>query len=345
MDQEIYAAAKPHLLGLLEVIREPSSVTSEFVSEACSALGQWFEARGHLRCAVDFALAAYFAVPRSAGHAARVGRLLRMLAEYPRSISWYDYAIYVARQSRDWLAYTEALAGLGNLHFQIGNLPRARHFHRRCLRTASRSHLPEMVGGAYHNLFVLEMDAGNIELAETFAQKAFATYGPSSPYLVRLARDLSRRWTVLGHFERSLPLACETLHHFSAPVDLALVWADIARAAGGAGRRAEFEDAWAEAWVLVKRGVAVSVAADVLIDLARGAGSLAELPRAAHAASRALAIASERKEGRTILEAEALIESFHLPKQNGLPLTTTAPEPELGGDILRALRELRAVAA
>jgi hypothetical protein len=88
------------------------------------------------------------------------------------------------------------------------------------------------------------------------------------------------------------------------------------------------------------------VTADVLIDLARGAASLAQVRRAAHAAGKALEVARQRKEGRTVLEAESLLDSLHLqtpePHPTGLP--TTEQLPELAGGILRALRELRAAA-
>ena len=346
LDQAALAEAKPHLAALLEVVRCPEAAEASRIADACSALAGWFEGRGRLRCAVDFAVCAYLASPRQAGLAVRVARLTRVLAEYPRSTSWFDYSIYLARKAHDWQAYAEALAGLGNLYFQLGNFPRARHYHRRCLRAATRNHLREMAGAAYHNLFVLEMDAGNVELAESLAARAFASYGPTSPSVARLARDLSRRWTVLGHFERSLPLALETLNHFSTPADRALVWADVARAAGGAGQIAIFEDAWAESWTLVRRGVTDPVTADVLIDLARGAASLAQVRRAAHAAGKALEVARQRKEGRTVLEAESLLDSLHLqtpePHPTGLP--TTEQLPELAGGILRALRELRAAA-
>ena len=308
LDPGTYGSVKPHLAVLRGLVRSPATaVNPESICTACSSIASWFEERGQLRCAVDYAIAAYLAVPQRAPLAVRTARLLRMLAEYPRSTSWFDYAIYLARKSHDWQTYSEALAGLGNLYFQVGNFPRARHYHRRCLRLANREHLAEMRGAAFHNLFVLEMDAGDVELAEQLASKALAAYPPTSERKARLARDLSRRWTVLGHFERALPLALETLEHFSAPIDRALVLADVARSAGGCGELAHFEDAWAEAWTLVRRRVVDPVSAAVLIDLARGAAALGDTRRAKHAAAKAQEIAHNRNESRTAAEAEALL--------------------------------------
>jgi tetratricopeptide (TPR) repeat protein len=345
LDAEAYAVAKPQLYALLDLIRFPAESDPDTVSDACSSLTNWFEARGRLRCAVEFAIAAYLATPQQARLAARVGRVLRLLAEYPRSTNWFDFSLYLARKASDWQAYTEALAGLGNLYFQVGNFPRARIYHRRCLRAASRNRIREMAGAAYHNLFVLEMEAGNVAVAEGFAAKAFFTYGPKSACLVRLARDLSHRWTILGYFARALPLMLESVNHFTRPVDHAQVWAGVGRAAGGAGDFAAFEDAWAETWSLVRQGLTEPFTADVLLDLAHGAASLRETRRAEHAARRALEVARQRKEGHSILAAEALLDSLHVPTRDAeSPISSPEELPELARGILRALQELRAAA-
>jgi hypothetical protein len=54
-----------------------------------------------------------------------------------------------------------------------------------------------MVGAAYHNLFTVEMESGRVELAQELAARAFEAYShnPTSPCLLRLARDLAHRWT------------------------------------------------------------------------------------------------------------------------------------------------------
>jgi tetratricopeptide (TPR) repeat protein len=345
----IYGEVKSTLKALLAVVRNPADADPVAIADHCSSVAVWFESRGNLRCAVDFAVAAFFADSARAALAVRVARLTRMLAEYPRSTSWFDYSLYLARRLEDWQAYSEALLGLANLWFQVGNFPRARYYNRRCLRLVRRTpRLRHMGGAAYHNLFVLEMEAGNVELAETLAQKAFEFYGGESPCLVRLARDLSHRWTVLGYFARALPLALEALNHFSRPVDRAQVWAGVGRAAGGAGEFSIFEDAWIETWALVRQGLAHPFAADVLMDLAHGAASLRDLQRASHAATTALGIARERKEGHTILAAEALLDSLR-PVRNdaAAPAISSAATPTASGveaGLLRALQAHRTAA-
>src|SRR4028119_1850625 len=100
LDADAYGAAKPQLYALLDVIRSPVEANPVAVSDACTNLTNWFEARGRLRCAVEFAIAAYLATPQQAKLAVRVGRVLRLLAEYPRSTSWFDFSIYLARKAR-----------------------------------------------------------------------------------------------------------------------------------------------------------------------------------------------------------------------------------------------------
>jgi tetratricopeptide (TPR) repeat protein len=345
LDAAVFGGIKPRLSGFVDLLRRPKQAEPERVAELCTAVAGWFEERGSLRCAVDFAVAAYLAHPQRAGLAVRVARLTRLLAEYPRSTSWFDHALYLARHSGDWQAYSEALAGLGNLHYQLGNLPRARLYHRRCLRVATRKHLREMIGSAYHNLFNVEMRSGRVELGQTFAEKAVEAYTPGSHRLVRLGRDLLHEWMLLGYFGQALSLALEMVHHFDTPVDRVQMWAGVGRASGGSGVRAVFEDAWIETLSLVRNGVADPAAADALIDLAHGAASLGDTQRAEHAARTALDIAARRREGHTMLVAEALLDSLRASAM--VPARQPADAPDLQGEdlaIIRALREMRAAA-
>lgn len=348
LDPALFGEVRSHLAALVALLRKPEEFDGPRVAELCMAVAGWFEAKSRLRCAVDYAVAAYLASPIDAKLAVRVARLTRVLAEYPRSKSWFDYSLYLARRSNDWQAYSEALAGLGNLYFQVGNFPRARHYHERCRRVASRNRLHDMVGAAYHNLFTVEMESGKVELAQELAARAFEAYShnPTSPCLLRLARDLAHRWTVLGFFDRALPLALEMLNHFERPVDRVQVWAGVGRAAGGAGDGRVFEDAWLETWNLVKKGLAEPFAADVLIDLAHGAASLGDTRRAEYAALAALEIATERKEGHTVLVAEALLDSLRRKPVSEPPNTppSASDQGRLEVGLLMALQNMRAAA-
>ena len=346
LDPQTYEPAKPHLFLLIALTESPTSIQAEAVRSACAELAIWFENRGLLRCAVEFAKVASFAAPEEAPLVVRIARLLRILGEFPRSISWFDYGYYIARRTEDWRTAAKALTGLGILFYQRGNYPRARQYQGRCINLARKRGLPDMAGEAFHNLFVLEMDAGNAELADTCAAKALACYPSESGCLIRLARDLAHRWTLTGNFAASLPVQLETLQHVTRPIDRVQVWAGAGRAAAGAGEWATFEEAWLETWHLVQAGVADPVASIALLDLAQGAVLLGDPHRARYAARKALAFAQLREEGHTIFEAEALLTT--LQKPGPVPPPQTEPmafTPTLANEVIHRLKACRAVAA
>jgi tetratricopeptide (TPR) repeat protein len=337
-----YAPIKPALM-LLSLLRHQRDSDAPAVGDGCDNIARWAHELGRLGTAVEFGQVASLADRRNAIYAVRTARWLRMRAEYARAWSWFDYGVVVARRENDWQAYCEAYAGIGNLHVQVGNYPRARIAHRRVLRAARRNHLPDMVASAYHNLFVVEMEVGNTERAEFYAQWALRSYPLSSPSLPRLARDLAWRWMVRGYFERALPLAQEALAHFTAPADRTLLWSDIARAAAGAGRLEVFEDAWAQSRVLFSQYPMDPWAADILVNLAHAAATLGERSRAAWAAAKAIEIARLRKESTLVLAAEAILDSIeHSP---AAPILVSAPKQEPDSLVDRFVTRLRAARA
>ncbi|MDB4950440.1 MAG: Tetratricopeptide repeat-containing protein [Gemmatimonadetes bacterium] len=340
LDPQTYDAAKPHLSVLIALTERPTSIQADAVRDACAELAIWFENRGLLRCAVEFAKVASFAAPEEAPLVVRIARLLRMLGEFSRSISWFDYGYYIARRNEDWRTAAKALTGLGILFYQRGNYPRSRLYQRRCLNLARKRALPDMAGEAFHNLFVLEMDAGNVELADSHATRALALYPSDSACLILLARDLAQRWTLAGHFKASLPVQLETLQHVTRAIDRVQAWAGAGRAAAGAGERGTFEEAWLEAWHLIQAGLADPVASIALLDLAQGAVLIGDRHRAAYAARKALDFAQQRGEGHTIFEAEALLTAIQNPEP--IPTRPTAPAvftpPTLVYDVIDRLK-------
>ncbi|HEX6749216.1 MAG TPA: hypothetical protein VF092_18105 [Longimicrobium sp.] len=201
-----------------------------------------------------------------------------------------------------------------------------------------------MVASAYHNLFVVEMEVGDVERAEVYAQRALQAYPLSSASLPRLARDLAWRWMLRGFFDRALPLAQEALTHFTVPADRALLWSDVARAAAGAGVVEIFEDAWAQTRVLFSEYPMDPWPADILVNLAHAAASAGERSRAEWAATKAVEIARTRKESTLLLAAEAILDSLaHSPTA---PLTKperTDTDPLVDRFVAR-LRAARAAA-
>jgi tetratricopeptide (TPR) repeat protein len=308
LDASRYGAIKPALLTLAE-LAAPTQPDRSTVAGECDMIAGWSEMQNRLGTAVEYAQVASIALPERAMYAVRAGRVLRMRAEYERAVTWFDHGIVIARRTGDWESYAQAYSGLGCLYMQRGNYKRARKVLRRSLRTALRHHLRERAGAAYHNLFAVEASTGNWLLAERYAERALTAYPEGSRALPRLARDLAFRWIQRGYFDRALPLAREVIAHFSVPADRALVWSDVARAAAGCGGVEIFEDAWARAYAMATQENVEPFTVDILLNLAHAAASRNDPIRGRMAAQRALELATERKEGQLVLEAEAVLSS------------------------------------
>lgn len=331
-------APQLHLLAHLADQEDAAAVALD-----CDAIAEWSEQQSKLGTAVEFAQAASAVNPDRAMYAARAARLLKERAEWGRSATWYDYAIFTARRLEDWYAYADAYCGLAGLHAERGNLPRARKLLTRALRIALRYHINEQAANAYHYLFTLEAVAGNWDQAEEFVVKALTKYPVTSPKRARLARDLAYRWINRGYFERALPLAQEVLKHFSSPALRALVWSDIARAAAGSGDGEVFETAWAQAKVLLDQGVSDPYSITILLNLAHGAAFRGEAARATLPARKALELAKARGEPQSVFESEALLDSLQGAGFKASERPPRERDSNLVDEVLRQLRRNRAV--
>ena len=124
----------------------------------------------------------------------------------------------------------------------------------------------------------------------------------------RLGYDVAYHWMLEGFFGDALRLAQALEPHFEAPAERALVLGLVARSAGGAGDRQAFARA-REGVEGLLAGAGEDSAARALLGVAYGAASLEEWKLAQEYATRALDLATERREGRVVLAAEAALES------------------------------------
>jgi len=121
LDSTFAPISRPlRLLASLTADHEATAVAS-----GCDAVAEWSEQQSRLGTAVEFAQVASIADPACPQYAARTARLLKGRAEWDRSTSWYDSAIFIARRVEDWSAYADACCGLGDLHFERGNLSKS----------------------------------------------------------------------------------------------------------------------------------------------------------------------------------------------------------------------------
>ena len=347
VDAALYAPLK----AIAEVLREPATTPEADVTAACRQIAQWYEDREQLGTALTFASAAAVASPANAAAGYRAGLIARRKAEYARAETWFRRTIGLGRQAKDWASYAEAFLGLGNLYIQRGNYPFARRFHIRALRAAKRHGMRDIQGRALHDLFVIAVESGQIAEALEYGRGALRAYGPSHPRLPALAHDLAFFWMTRGRFAPALTVFQAVLAYFPSGSERMLALADIARAAGGAGSREVFEEAWDQAWALSHDLGAGEFVAQSLLDLAHGAASLSDWPRAERAATAARDLAKRREEARVVLAAESVLDA--VTRRRGVETAAVRPadggeEAEatelLASDLVRTLRGATAVA-
>jgi tetratricopeptide (TPR) repeat protein len=315
------------LMTLIRLTGGPELAREEQIALACQHVAHWADSHGYMGTAIAFAQGAAVVLPADAATSYAVGRLARRCAEHARAETWFRRAIALARQSGDWGSYAMAFAGLGNLYMQRGNLPAARRFHLRALRSARRHSMRALHGSALHDLFVLSAQAGQADEAERLAREAFEMYGPDHPRLVYLALDVAYFWMERGRFAPALTVFQALVHHMQRLEDRLGVLANMVRASAGAGERRLFDQTWDEVWDRMQRTQQkLANAATVMLELAHGAAMLGEYERAERAAERAVQVARERGEARTLLTAEAVLDQVR--RNRGVRQRTAVPDTE-----------------
>ncbi len=309
---------------MIRLLESPGGMELIRVVNACRRVSLWAEQRGYLATALEWAQAAAQAAPQSAALAYAVGRIARRRAEYDRAESWYARAIVAARRASDWRTYATAYTGLGNMAVQKGNFPWAKRAYLRCLKAAERHGITDLEGTSYHNLFVTEIETGAGLEANALAERAFRAFGPGHPEVPRLAYDVAYHWMLQGLCEQALRVGMTLERHFEAPAEHVLVLGLVARSAGGVRNPGAFAAARGRLDALLDAGSAEDSAARGLLGVAYGAASLGDWPLAEEYGARALRIATERREGRVVMAAEAALDFVR-------SRPSAAPPPECPG--------------
>ncbi|HYR06449.1 MAG TPA: tetratricopeptide repeat protein [Longimicrobium sp.] len=305
------AGAEPELWAPLLVIQRlvacPCDVDHPRLVHACRAIARWGERRGFTAVQLAFVQAAACLAPEHPRLAYSVGRLARDRGEYARAESWLRKSIRLARGA-DWHTYALAYLSLGTLYQQLGNLPAARSVTLRGYRTSIRRRVRPLQGVALHNLFVLSGEMLDFRRAHEYALAAFRRYGPGHARFPALVHDVGCFWIQNGCFARAADVFESVLPRFARPEDRLLALGNLAHAAAASGRRGVYEASQAESRTLLECDVASpDRAAQVWLNLARGAAALGEHARAEHAARRALDVAAPLRLAQIRLEVEELL--------------------------------------
>lgn len=335
-------------LGVL--VRDPHPDAGPIIARMCDRVRAWAEDRGLEGTALAFAQAAALADPENARGAYEVGRLARRRAEYARADAWYQRAAALANRSGDMETRALSFSGLANMYSQRGNYPLARQLKEKAIRLARRHSLREVLGGACHDLAILDFEAGDVRSGMRHAREALRILGRMHVRTPVVVQDMA-----MALMDRcaAFPAAREVLrsvlpHVVQRDMQL-LVLSNLAWAAAATGDARLFDATWTEAWTALERSSGV-LRPDHMLGLARGAAYLHQWDRARDAAARALALAEERKEGKTIYVLEALLREIEAKRSAGAqtqPASSGIHDPAVAGfarDLIRALQVLPPVA-
>lgn len=303
---EIDPVVREPLEWLAQLLAEAESTPREPVALTCRQIAQWAAARGARGTELAFMQAAAMVCPADAELAFQVGRLTRMRGEVPRAESWYRRAIMLGRQSGNWTAYARSFLGLGIAAKRRGNLPLARRSHLKALRVADRRGLRGVRAMALHELFTVSVECDDFSTAQRWADQAYHAYDPAQPDARNLAHDLCCLWMREGQFRRALGVLDRLLPLFERDLRLVPV-ANVARAAGGAGERDRFFEAYEEARQLLGDRPTLGTPTQALLAMARGATGIAEYDLAAEIAEEALRTAELAGESQNLFEAESVL--------------------------------------
>ena len=323
------------LVGLAGLLAEPTRVMPAQVCELCETLSRWASDAGLPRTALAFAQRAAMSMPDEAGPAYLVGLVSRRVADYRRAEVWFRRALAIARHAHDWRVYSLAHAGLGQMHMQRGDAPRARARLLRALRAARRHGIWSVRSIALHDLFCIAATGPDPRLAEQYARAAFRSYGRRHPRLPVLAHDIARFWMSRGNHSLAVVIFQAVLPHLTRPQEHLLGLSNLGQAAGGAGDADLFTQVWNDVWTMIDERDDTELVAEALINLAYGAQSLGQVVRMDMAASYALTVATRRNEAREALVAEQLLQiTRHMGQSSDPEPVAEEAEPLAGSDQL-----------
>ncbi|HEX2091013.1 MAG TPA: hypothetical protein VHG28_01375 [Longimicrobiaceae bacterium] len=314
-----------------DLLDDPVATDPRRVSAACESMAEWAERQGSAPAtALRFMQAAGMCVPNDPRIAYRTGSLARRQAIWDIADLWFRHASTVGRRSRDWEAHATAYLALGNSYYQQGRYATARREHLKALRVGKRHGLREIQGRAYHDLFAVAIEMGDMVNAETYAHRSFQAYGPSHPNIPTLAHDIAYFWNTRGHYLRALPVLQALLPHFVQPQDRIRVLGAIGRAAGCGEQRAVFQAAWTEVGRLAPGLEGASSLPASLLQLTYGAVGMSEWELAEAGAEYARRTALDREEADVVAEAERTIVMIR---------TRETPATRIGNRMDQALEE------
>jgi len=289
---------------LLPVLSRPEHADPERVGLACIQISQWAQGRAAARTSLEFVQAAALACPANARFGLLVGRGARDLAQYGRAEAWLHRSVGLARQVDDWETYIRAYLTHGMMMMRRGALPAARRSFIKAQRRATRQGIRALEAMAFHDLFALAVQGGDLETALSYAEKAAKAYGPTHGSFPNFAHDVAYLWMQQGEYEHAYPVFLAALDRVEEGFR-PFVLGSLGRAAAGRGDREAFEKAATE----LESYASAPGVAEAWVEIARAGVILGDHEDARKAAERAESLASGRREGQVRFMAESVLET------------------------------------
>lgn len=293
---------------LAAMVRFPEVMKAGDVCSACLTVSEW-AASNHLpETALRFAEAAGRADPLNARAAAHAGQMAAQLAADDRAEVWYERGIKIGRRTEDWEWYIRSNLRMGILRYEQGDFRAARRSYGRARERALWAGLLPFAGKAHHDMLLIEIAEGTFITGNRHARRALEYYPVHYERLPHLAQDYALLLTTYRCDADALRVLNLALPVITLPAERIAVLGTLAKAAAGVGNRVQYRGAAEDVQVLAS--VSELNAAGALAIAAEGALVLRDWRRAVELASRALDIATRRREREPRRRAEVVLRAI-----------------------------------
>jgi tetratricopeptide (TPR) repeat protein len=289
---------------LLDRPRDPARI-----ARACLCITEWALPRRHVTTGLAFAEAAAQAM-LTARYAFLAGKLHRQYGRHHQAERWLKEAEDLARKERDWETKVRVMLARGSVDLSRGRFPSAQHDFERALRMCESHRLNGAIRGeVHHDLLTVSIALREHAAGQEHAEAALAAYGTDHPRLPHLAHDMAELWLDTGDYPNALEVLQPLLQHAftTDPLSRMMVCASTLRAAGGSGDEAAYARTVPQLEKALEQAGAETVRhAPALLDAARGAFLIKDVPRATRWVGMARETALRMEQEDVVAEAEKL---------------------------------------
>lgn len=282
----------------------------QLAADALFRIAEWATEKQLPLIALHCAEAAARLMPECSSKALAAGRTNRQFGDLAsRADIYYERAIPLARQARNWRIYVRAHLGKGHVRKAFGDNDGARaHFFTAARAAWTLSGEKWLAGQTQHDLMGLSAEEGDFHAAITYTERALASYPRHNEQIPSLAHDFAFLLLRMGLFSEAVSVLEVVMRTRMPPQDQVIGWSTLAHAAAGAGEGDRYRRASDNMLRMV--GLFDLHAAAAFSNLACGAQLLGLWADAEQYALRSLQIAEQRQQSEAIPVARAVLETL-----------------------------------